>query len=313
MEMKSYSKPIKRNPADFFKLIFSGFCMGCADIIPGVSGGTIAFILGIYEEIIQSIRSFIHKEVFVSIVTFRFLKTWKLINGAFLLSVGLGIILAILTLSHTIEMLLTEYPTYIWSLFFGLVLASVFIVSRRIKKWKLRLVAGLILGTVAAYLIVGMVPVQTPETWWFILFSGAIAICAMILPGVSGSFLLVLLGKYEFVLHAVNERDIKSIGIFFIGAVAGLIIFSQILGWLLRRFHDITIVVLIGFMLGSLRRIWPWKATENGVELMQKNALPQFVQDGTLLVESFVILGLMGIGVILVLLLERFAASRRSY
>ena len=287
--------------------------MGCADIIPGVSGGTIAFIIGIYEEIIQSIRSFIQADVFKSIITFKFIKLWELINGAFLLSVGLGIMLAIIVFSHSIEMLLNEYPMYVWSLFFGLVLASVFIVSRRIQKWKLRLYVGLLLGTAAAYLIVGMVPVQTPEAWWFLLFSGAIAICAMILPGVSGSFLLVLLGKYEFVLHAVNEKDVKSIGIFFIGAVAGIIIFSQILGWLLRRFHDITIVVLIGFMLGSLRRIWPWKLTENGVELMQENALPQFVQDGALLTEPFIVLGLMGVGVVLVLLLERFAASRKSY
>lgn len=290
--------------------MLSGFCMGCADIVPGVSGGTMAFILGIYEELINSIRAFGRKQFIQAVMTFRISKIWKEMNFAFLLSLGLGIFLAIITLAHSIEFALETYPTYIWSFFFGLVLASVFIVSKRIAKWDAKLFIALLVGAVLAYIIVGMVPVQTPETWWFLILSGAIAICAMILPGVSGSFLLVLLGKYEFVLRAVNERDIGSLLLFAIGAGAGIIGFTQVLGWLLRRYHDLTMAVLTGLMLGSLRKIWPWKAAMDGSELLQQNTIPTIIENGALNQTTIVPIALMVLGVVIIVILERLANKK---
>ena len=283
---------------------FAGFCMGCADVVPGVSGGTMAFILGIYEELVRSIRSLGKKEVWHSIVTLQWKKTWKLINGTFLLTVGLGIFIAVLSLAKVIELFLEAYPSHVWSFFFGLVVASIAVVGKRIKQWNAPLVVSLLVGTILAYVFVGMVPTETPETWWFIILCGAIAICAMILPGVSGSFLLLILGKYVFILNAVNQRDIGTLALFFLGAGIGIILFAQILSWFLEHKHDPTIAVLMGLMIGSLRRIWPWKLTDNGAELLQTNVLPRFAE-----AQDFVLVGLMILGVVCILLLERMAKT----
>jgi len=292
------------------RLVFFGFCMGCADVVPGVSGGTIALILGIYEKLVQSIRSIASKESLNALAHLQIKTFWREINGSFLIALGSGIFLAIFTLAQAIEHLLLTQPTCVWSVFFGLVLASVFLVGARIRKWSAPLCAAFVVGAVGAYVIVGMVPVETPETWWFLVFSGAIAICAMILPGVSGSFILVILGKYEFVLHAVNERDIGTILIFGAGAIVGLLAFSKVLSYLLRRNHDVTIAVLTGLMLGSLRHIWPWKVVENGAELLRQNVFPKFMENGMLYTETFVLIGLMGVGIILILFLQKVADGR---
>lgn len=224
-------------------LIAKGFCMGAADIVPGVSGGTMAFILGIYEELIDSIADFGTRNFFRRL--------------PFLVPVGAGILLAIALLSIPLEYVLASYPAYVWSFFFGLVLASVFVVSKRIRTWSIPLILTLVLGVIIAYRIVGLVPVATPETPLFLIFSGAIAICAMILPGVSGAFLLVLLGKYEFILSAVNERDFMTIFYVGIGALIGIVLFARVLKWLFDHYHDLTVTLLIGLMIGSLRKIWP--------------------------------------------------------
>ncbi|MDD5469315.1 MAG: DUF368 domain-containing protein [Candidatus Peribacteraceae bacterium] len=308
--MSAVNAKCRRGMRAYIRFFLSGFCMGCADIVPGVSGGTMAFILGIYEELVYSIRAFGRIEFVQVLMTARIRRIWKEMNLAFLLSVGAGILVAIATLAHSIEFALTAYPTYVWSFFFGLVLASVLIVGRRIARWNTPLLMALIIGAVSAYIIVGLVPVETPETWWFLIFSGAVAICAMILPGVSGSFLLVLLGKYEFILRAVNERDVGSILLVAIGAGAGIIGFTQVLGWLLRRYHDVTMAVLTGLMLGSLRRIWPWKVTTNGAELLQQNRLPVFLENGTLQAEAVMPIVLMVAGIVVIILLERLANTK---
>jgi putative membrane protein len=233
--------------------------MGAADIVPGVSGGTMAFILGIYEELIDSIRTVGRPHFIQAVLKLRFKELFQILNWQFLLAVALGILIAIFTLARGLEWLLLNQPVYLWSFFFGLVLASVYTVSKRVPHWTPALVTATAVGAVAAFILVGLVPTQTPDTWWFLILSGAVAICAMILPGISGAFILVLLGKYQFVLNAVNQRDFLTLIFVAIGAAIGLISFAQILGWLFKQYHDMTVAVLIGLMVGSLRKIWPWK------------------------------------------------------
>ncbi|MEM7336238.1 MAG: DUF368 domain-containing protein [Chloroflexota bacterium] len=248
-----------RSIQDYIILVLKGICMGASDIVPGVSGGTMAFILGIYEELIDSIRAVGQSEFIQAVIRFRIKDIFQIVNWQFLLALVTGIGIAVLTLSSGLEWLLINQPVYLWSFFFGLVVASVYSVSRRIKSWTPPLWIILAVGTVGAYILVGQVPLQTPNAWWFLFLSGALAICAMILPGISGSFILVLLGKYQFVLGAINDRDIVSIAIIGLGAVIGLVTFAQVIGYFFKQHHDYTIALLTGLMVGSLRKIWPWK------------------------------------------------------
>ncbi len=278
-------------------LALKGFCMGAADIVPGVSGGTMAFILGIYEELIHAIRIFGRKEFWSDIVRGKIHHALLLPKWGFLISVAVGILSAAALLAAPLEHALETSPMMVWAFFFGLVAASVVLVAQRVKQWECRHAVSLVIGAVIAYMIVGLVPVQTPNDPWFLILSGAIAICAMILPGISGAFLLVLLGKYEFILSAVNDRDIISIAYIGIGAVVGLILFSQVLGWLFSRYHDRTVALLTGLMIGSLRKIWPWK-------LDDINVLPEW-NAGTIK-----IIGIAVLGCIIVFIIENIA--RRS-
>ena len=249
----------RRTLKEYASLTLRGMAMGAADIVPGVSGGTMAFILGIYEELLHSIRTIGRPEFLRAVFRLRIKEVFQLLNWPFLAAVGLGIFISILTLSGMLEWLLVNQPVYIWSFFFGLVLASVFTVSVRVGRWTPTAFLLLALGAVIAYWIVGLVPAQTPNTWWFLLLSGALASCAMILPGISGAFILVILGKYQYVLSAVNQRDMVTIGLVAVGAAIGLVTFAQVLSWLFKRYHDLTVAVLIGLMVGSLRKLWPWK------------------------------------------------------
>ena len=233
--------------------------MGAADIVPGVSGGTMAFILGIYEELIFSIRTLGRRDFLQALVRLRLKDAFAQLNWRFLLALAAGIALAVLTLARGLGWLLEHYSVSVWSFFFGLVLASVLAVSRRVERWSPELWAALGAGAVGAYIFVGLVPLQTPEVWWFLVASGAMASCALILPGISGAFVLLLLGKYQFVLSAIKNLDIFRLFFVAAGAAVGLISFAQVLGWLFRRFHDVMIAVLTGLMLGSLRKVWPWK------------------------------------------------------
>lgn len=304
-----------RSMKEYVGLVFRGFAMGSADVVPGVSGGTMAFILGIYEELIDSIREVGQPRFIKAVAGFKIKEVFQILNWPFLLSVVTGIFLAILTLAQGLEWMLENQAVLLWSFFFGLVLASVFTVSKRVGKWGAGPLIALAVGAVGAYILVGAVPVQTPETWWFLFLSGALAICAMILPGISGAFILVLLGKYQFILGAVNDRDIVTIALVGMGAVVGLVTFAQVLGWLFKRYHDITVAVLIGFMVGSLRKIWPWKETvetmldRHGVlvPLVEKNIAPAFTVNGAFNTEIALALLLAVAGFVLVLLLDRWA------
>ena len=254
--------------------------MGAADVVPGVSGGTIAFITGIYEELIYSIKS-INLKAVRFFFTGRWRSFWKQINGNFLLAVFAGIFISVLSLAKILEYLLEHHPVLIWSFFFGLILASSYVVSRKIKEWKYSKVVALMGGIGIAFYITSVTPATTTDASWFVVLSGSLASCAMILPGISGSFILLLLGKYEFALHAVNERLVFDLILLAVGAIAGLILFSNLLSWLLKRYYEVTIAILVGFMIGSLNKIWPWKETIQTImvegeakPLVQKNIMP---------------------------------------
>lgn len=281
--------------------------MGAADVVPGVSGGTIAFITGIYEELIGSIKG-INLQAIKLFFTGQWRSFWKQINGNFLLSVFAGIFISVLSLARLLEYLLEHQPILIWSFFFGLVLASSYVVSRKITKWEYPKIVALVGGIGIAFYITSVTPTTTSDASWFVVFSGGLASCAMILPGISGSFILLLLGKYSFALHAVNERIIPDLLLLGVGAVSGLILFANLLSWLLKKYHDVTIAVLVGFMIGSLNKIWPWKETLKTIlvdgevkPLVEKNILPAIENQGD---QFWMALVLVTAGIALILLIE---------
>lgn len=288
--------------------------MGAADVVPGVSGGTIAFITGIYEELINSIKS-IDLKALRLLGCFRFREFWKKVNGNFLFSVLCGIGISVFSLAKLMTYLLVQHPIEIWSFFFGLIIASSLLVSKEIRTWKFSTITALLLGCILAYTITVLTPASTPQTWWFILLSGAIAICAMILPGISGAFILLLLGKYTYIMNAVSELNIGIIVVFAIGAVIGIISFSHALSWLLKHYHNPTIALLTGFMIGSLNKVWPWKQVletftdRHGVEqvLVEKNVMPVHFQ-GEAVVGHAIILCLLGF--FLIWGIERYALKK---
>ena len=281
--------------------------MGAADVVPGVSGGTIAFITGIYEELINSIKG-INLKAIKLFFTGRWFSFWKQINGNFLLAVFGGIAISVLSLARVLEYLLENKPVLIWSFFFGLVLASSYVVSRKITRWKYPKVVALVAGIGIAFFITSVTPTTTTDASWFVILSGGLASCAMILPGISGSFILLLLGKYSFALHAVNERIILDLLLLGVGAVTGLILFANLLSWLLKKYYDITIAVLVGFMIGSLNKIWPWKETVKSIivegehrPLVEKNILPSIGNPGD---QFWMAMLMLAAGIALILVVE---------
>ena len=273
----------KKSLSKVFSLVVKGFVMGSADVVPGVSGGTMALVLGIYERLINSIRC-VNKRTISLIFKFRIKEFFQEVPWRFLGAIGAGILLAIFTLARPIEWLLEHKQAYVWAFFFGLVVASIFFVRRKVRKFTALNISTLIAGGIIAYLIAGLLPTTTPEGMLYYFISGVIAICAMILPGISGSYLLLIMGKYEQILHAVNDREFSTLLVFTLGALVGIVIFAKFLSWLLQHYHDFTMAALIGLMIGSLRRIWPWQMH----------------------VESNVhILGLILLGILSVLLIEK--------
>jgi putative membrane protein len=270
-----------RSIKEYLLISLKGIAMGAADVVPGVSGGTIAFITGIYEELINSIKS-IRPASLKLILQGKWKEFWTTINGNFLLSLLTGIFISILSLARLLKYLLETYPVLVWSFFFGLIVASAIYVARYVGKWNAGTVITTIAGIGIAWYITLVTPAEANTTWWFIFVSGAIAICAMILPGISGSFILVLLGMYKFILDAVSSLNLPVILLFLAGAAIGIISFSNILSWFLRKYHDLTIGLLAGFMVGSLNKIWPWKnVTSTFVDrhgelrpLVEENVLP---------------------------------------
>ncbi len=286
-----------------------GVCMGAADVVPGVSGGTIAFVTGIYEELIYSIRSVDRR--FVSLLlALRLREALKRVPWRFMGPVLIGILLAVVALARGIQWMLHHKPELIWAFFFGLVVASVLVVRKRVVAWRGSTWIAAFAAGLLFYVVVGLVPVKTPDSPWFLLLCGVIAISAMILPGISGSFILVLLGKYEYLLTALNNRDLFPIVLFTAGAAIGILSVARVLAWIFRRHHDLTVATLTGFMAGSLRKIWPWKddvsALAVDAPLVQLNVLPRTI-DGEL--AAAVGLAVMGFAVVFVL--DRLSACRR--
>ena len=256
----------------FFKNIMvavKGACMGAADVIPGVSGGTIAFIMGIYDEFVGSLAA-INGDALRLLLKGQLKAFWKHINGSFLLSLAIGILTSIVLLAGLMQMLLRDFPIQTWAFFFGLIVASSIFILRGISGWKFREGLLLVFGVILGAVICTLSPTQTPDGLWFIFLSGALAICAMILPGISGSFILLILGKYQYIMGCISEltsgvdlgRNLMILGTFAIGAAVGIIGFSRFLHWLLARWQKETMIVLAGFIIGSLVKIWPWSNME---------------------------------------------------
>ncbi len=272
---------MERGLKDYALLMLKGVGMGAADVVPGVSGGTIAFIVGIYDELIDSIKS-INGKCLKLFFTGKWGGFWKAINGNFLISIVLGIAISVFSLAKVITWLLTDHPVMVWAFFFGLVLASTWFVGKDIKEWNKKTIPAFIIGVAVAYYITVATPAATPSNLFFIFLCGAIAICAMILPGISGSFILVLLGKYFYIMEAVKTVNIPILLVFLAGACIGITSFSRVLSYALKHFRNITLAVLAGFMLGSLNKVWPWKETvetfidSHGVvkPLVEHNILP---------------------------------------
>ncbi len=235
-----------------------GMAMGAADIVPGVSGGSIALIAGIYQELLDSINSF-------NLDNLRLLKSFQIkefytrLNGNFLLSLVLGILTSIFALSRVITYLMEVHPIPLWSFFSGLILVSAFLILKETKKWNFVIVISIAIGTAFAWWVTNLPPTTTPDAPWFTFVAGSIAICAMILPGISGSFVLLILGQYERILQAVMDKDFFTLALFASGCLVGILSFSRVVAFLLRRFHAATIGLLSGFMLGSVNELWPWK------------------------------------------------------
>lgn len=270
-----------RTVKDYAVILLKGLGMGAADVVPGVSGGTIAFITGIYEELLNTIKGFNLSAL--KVLTQQGIGAfWKKINGTFLVALLGGIGIAVLSLARVLSYLMEHQPVLLWAFFFGLIIASTIFVGKQLKQWDITRVLVLLAGGVGAWFLTSASQFQTPDALWFIFVAGAIAICAMILPGISGSFMLLIMGKYAYIINAIKEMDIKTLGVFAAGCIVGLLSFSHVLSWAFRKFHDHTLALLTGFMLGSLNKVWPWKTTmetyldRHGVlqPLVQVNVLP---------------------------------------
>ncbi len=295
-----------RNPLDYVFVTLKGMAMGAADVVPGVSGGTIAFISGIYEELISSINN-INLSLFKTLRKEGFKAFWSKLNGNFLLALFIGIFISVISLSKVLSWLLENKPVLLWSFFFGLVLASIFFVGKEIKKWNLGTILIFVFGAVLAYFITELPPSENIDSLPYLFLSGALAVCAMILPGISGAFILVLLGSYKTILDAVHERDIKIVLTVGIGAIFGLLSFARLLKWMFVHYKNLTLALLTGFILGSLNKIWPWKKVletktfgDKTITVDEMNVLPtSFEGDPQLLLA--VVLALFGFSRIFIL------------
>lgn len=333
---------------NYLMIGLKGLAMGAADVVPGVSGGTIAFISGIYEEFINSLKS-LNLEAIRVLFKQGFAAFWKQINGSFLLSLFLGIFISLASLAKGLSYLLDHNPVVLWGFFFGLIIASVLMIGKQVKQWKLSSILAISFGTIISYWITILEPSSAPDSLWFLFLAGFIAIIAMILPGISGSFILLLLGAYASVLSTLSSF-VKAVGalsfndmvahgskilIFGLGAICGLLSFSRVLSWLFKRYSDIVLALLTGFMIGSLNKIWPWKYTssvrvhhegkadESIIPFIQENVWPSdygiihevekqlsILPNKDPQVISVILLAILGMAVIFVL--ERLGSQKTS-
>ncbi|MBX2808259.1 MAG: DUF368 domain-containing protein [Cellvibrionaceae bacterium] len=294
--------------------------MGAADVVPGVSGGTVAFITGIYQRLLNALKSLSPAMLRIGLRE-GFGAFWQAIDGWFLLVLFAGILTSVVSLANIISYSLENHPILVWSFFFGLVLASVVYLCRQIPRWQLQQFVAVLLGAVIALVITYMRPAQLPAQWWMMFLAGAIAICAMILPGISGSFILLLMGMYAVVINALKTWDILLLSSFAGGCIVGLLGFSHLLSWLLARYHCTTLALLTGFLVGSLNLLWPWKQVVASIEdrhgelvpLVQKNISPGQFADITQQPSLIGTAALCAIvGFLLVLLLERIGNSNQT-
>ena len=286
----------------YLSLFLKGMAMGAADVVPGVSGGTIAFITNIYEELISNL-SRMDAGALKLLFKGKFRLLWSHIGGTFLAILFAGIITSVFTLASVLHYGLEHYSTSIWSFFFGLVFASIFVVGRNIKHWGYLQIVSLMSGTAIAYWVTTLPAVGGTEHPLYLILCGALAVCAMILPGISGSFILLLLGAYETVLSAVSDRNLLIIAYVGVGAVAGLISFTKLLKWIFENYYSVAIALLTGFLLGSLNKLWPWQEKDS-VTLVTENMPPG--SDWTLAI------ALAMAGAVVVFGLERLGKLKRS-
>ncbi|WP_142783444.1 DUF368 domain-containing protein [Changchengzhania lutea] len=306
---------MQRRFKDYLVISFKGLAMGAADAVPGVSGGTIAFISGIYEELISTISN-VDISLFKTLLKDGFKAFWKQLNGNFLFALLTGIIVSFVSFMRLAKYLLEYHPLLIWSFFFGLIIASIYFVGKQIKKWTITTVIFLIIGAAIAFYISTLPVLSTNSSPFFLFFAGAIAICAMILPGISGSFILIILGAYKALSDALHDFDIQKLLIFIGGAIIGLLSFSRILKWLFKNYHDLTLALLTGFIFGSLNKVWPWKKTltwhinSEGIKrpILQESVSPFTFEGENQIVFALI---LMLLGFLTIFMLEKLGSENQ--
>lgn len=303
----------QRRLFDYAMVTLKGMAMGAADVVPGVSGGTIAFISGIYEELINSINN-IKPSLLLVWRKEGFKAFWQKLNGNFLAALFSGIFISVFSLAKFLSWLLENEPVLLWSFFFGLVTASILLVGKEIKRWSAITVITLLIGAAIAYYITELPPNENVDSIPYLFLSGALAVCAMILPGISGAFILVLLGSYKTILDVVHERDIKMIATVAAGAIVGLLSFARLLKWMFKNYRNITLAILTGFIIGSLNKIWPWKKVletkvfdDKVIVINEQNILPNAFEGDPQLIPAIV---LAIVGFSLIFTLERFASKK---
>ncbi|MDY0200192.1 MAG: DUF368 domain-containing protein [Tenuifilaceae bacterium] len=296
-----------------------GLGMGAANVIPGVSGGTVALITGIFERIINAIKSF-DTHALKLLFKGRFKELFKYVDLYFILSLGFGMLIGIVSLARILKFLFDSYPVYIWAFFFGLILASVYYVGKTISKWSLSVAVTFIIGAAIAVMVSFLTPATQNDSFVYLLICGAVAVSSMILPGLSGSFVLVLMGNYELVMiDAVNHADFAVLLPVVIGGVAGILVLSHGLSWVYKKYENQTVALLTGFILGSLSILWPWKNEIYRVDSMGEFVLKEgakivqgydlFVPNALTLEVGFAIF--LGItGYLLIALMERIAKAK---
>ena len=320
----------QRNFLQYLTVTAKGLAMGVADVVPGVSGGTIAFISGIYEELIETIHN-IDLGFFKIWKKEGFLKAWEHYNLSFLLALFSGVFISIISLAKLITWLLDVYPIMVWSFFFGLVIASIVFVGKQITNWRLAVIGALLVASVLSYLITIADPIGSPESTWFLFLAGFIAIIAMILPGISGAFILLLMGAYTAVIGIVTQLGegmttlnsslfLSALGkllIFGLGAIIGLKMFSRVLNWMFKHHKNLILAVLTGFMVGALNKIWPWKevlqyrmnhAGEN-IPFIERSILPQNYEGNPQILYAIIF---AIIGFLTIFLLEKLADKKNT-
>ncbi|WP_222984629.1 DUF368 domain-containing protein [Flagellimonas meishanensis] len=302
-----------RQLLDYIIITLKGMAMGAADVVPGVSGGTIAFISGIYEELITSINN-IDLSLFTTLKKEGVKAFWKQLNGNFLVALFLGIFISVLSLAKFLSWLLEHQPILLWSFFFGLVLASIIFVGKEITQWNMGTGFVFVAGALLAYFITVLPANENVDSLPYLFLSGALAVCAMILPGISGAFILVLLGSYKTILDAVHQRDFTIVMIVGAGAVFGLLSFARLLKWMFNHHKNLTLALLTGFILGSLNKIWPWKKVleskmfgEKSVVINDMNVWPTSFEGNNQLIPALI---LAMIGFSLIFILERLASRK---